>query len=501
VGDGDLDLGTLAVPPVGSVTLPGGQAMRLVFVGLDGTPDPRFGDALPPPSFGTERPPSSLRSRDVSLAGIASDPRDVPLAPGRYRVLAGRGPEYGVTESEVAVRAGENVTLAIDAPARVLDTPGWLSADLHVHAAPSDDSALSLDRRIATFAAEGCEVLVATDHDHLTDYAPRIRELGLASRLASVVGQEITSSVSTEAAPFTFGHANAFPLPYRATAYRKGAIANEGRRLRRVIDAVRALGGDRLVQLNHARSGGDAQGFFDHLSVGHAFDPEAPLSIPPNAVLVAREATTGTRDLDFDAMEIANGPSMDRYRALRKDWFALLRQGESRTATANSDTHVEDEVAAIPRNWVRVSSDTPERFDEAALVTAIRAGRVVGSTGPILDLRVGDAGLGETHRGREGAIRIDVQAAPWVPVSRVRAFVNGVLAHEADTSQAATIWFPHTFERDAFVTAEVEGVAAAGSAYAERLPGFTPFAFTNPVFVDADGDGQWTPPGLRDPTP
>jgi hypothetical protein len=50
------------------------------------------------------------------------------------------------------------------------------------------------------------------------------------------------------------------------------------------------------------------------------------------------------------------------------------------------------------------------------------------------------------------------------------------------------------FERDGFVTVEVEG--APDAAYAALLPGFTPFAFSNPIFVDADGDGSWTPPGL-----
>jgi hypothetical protein len=44
------------------------------------------------------------------------------------------------------------------------------------------------------------------------------------------------------------------------------------------------------------------------------------------------------------------------------------------------------------------------------------------------------------------------------------------------------------------VTIEVEGPAQG--VYAELYPGFTPFAFTNPIFVDADGDGAWTAPGL-----
>jgi len=48
--------------------------------------------------------------------------------------------------------------------------------------------------------------------------------------------------------------------------------------------------------------------------------------------------------------------------------------------------------------------------------------------------------------------------------------------------------------RDAFVTVEVEGPAEG--TYAAVLPGFVPFAFTNPILVDADGDGSWTAPGL-----
>jgi hypothetical protein len=367
-----------------------------------------------------------------------------------------------------------------------------------VHAAPSDDSALPLAARVTSFVAEGADVLVATDHELVTDYAPLIRELGVASEIASVVGQEVTSSVSTPEAPQTFGHANVFPLARRPTAYRAGGLPNEGRRLRDVIDAVRGLGGERIVQLNHARSGGDAQGFFDHLSIGSGFDPRMPFAMPPNAVLFAAHPTTGTRDVDFDAMELWNGPSMDRYRLLREDWFALLRNGIVRTATANSDSHLLREVVAVPRNLVRQDGDTAERFDEVAFVRAIRAGRVVGTSGPILDAHVGDAPIGDTHQGREGAIRIDVAAAPWVPVRRVRAFVNGVLAHETDASNGVTVWFPHRFDADAFVTVEAEGAAAPDSLYAERLPGFTPFAFTNPIFVDADGDGAWSPPaGVR----
>ena len=53
------------------------------------------------------------------------------------------------------------------------------------------------------------------------------------------------------------------------------------------------------------------------------------------------------------------------------------------------------------------------------------------------------------------------------------------------------------FERDSYLVVEVEGPPAGD--FAAVLPGFTPLAFSNPVFVDADEDGQWSPPGLPHP--
>ena len=51
------------------------------------------------------------------------------------------------------------------------------------------------------------------------------------------------------------------------------------------------------------------------------------------------------------------------------------------------------------------------------------------------------------------------------------------------------------------MTVEVEGQAAPYSIYAQVAPGFTPFAFTNAIFVDANEDGRWEAPGLPDEMP
>ena len=48
---------------------------------------------------------------------------------------------------------------------------------------------------------------------------------------------------------------------------------------------------------------------------------------------------TGTRNIDFDAMEIYNGPRVGEYQQVRNDWFSLMGQGFFKTGTAVSDSH------------------------------------------------------------------------------------------------------------------------------------------------------------------
>jgi hypothetical protein len=39
----------------------------------------------------------------------------------------------------------------------------------------------------------------------------------------------------------------------------------------------------------------------------------------------------------------------------------------------------------------------------------------------------------------------------------------------------------------------VEVTGVAGALYRSVAPGFKPYAFSNPVFIDADEDGDWKP--------
>jgi hypothetical protein len=511
VGKGDVDLGAIDTPKPTRIRLPQGAPMRLVFRGLEDTEDPDLLDDLTGYTVDSGEGAAPLHIvSDVHLAGIASDPTSIAVSPGTYLVYATRGPEFSLEKTKLRIAAGETVELAIAPPSRVVETPGWVAADLHVHSAPSFDSIISPARRAVSFAAEGGEILVSTEHDNLFDYAPVIDGLGLRGRLVSVMGVEVTSEVSTWRTPYTIGHANAFPFPRDPLAFRRGAPANEGRRWREVLYDLRSAPGERVVQLNHPRFGDrffqgaeawdelpdsiEPQCYLDHMGpAARPFDASQPLASAHNSVLIEPDPVTGLRDIDFDAMEVMNRVAEGR-RANHREWTALLAQGERLTGTANSDSHGEHQVVAMPRNMVLLPSDEVPLFDEAAFIAAVRGGRLFGTSGPMVFADLNGVGLGEMYSADAGVLRARVDAADWVGASSLRVSVNGILTHEQPVAPGDVVELELSFSKDGFVLVEVEG--EAGEDYRAVYPAHRPYAFTNPIYVDANRDGRWDAPGL-----
>lgn len=495
------DLGLLSVGAPAEIVLPRGAPMRLVFVGQDGTEDPDFGDDLRGYRAMEDDEPTRILAprRSLHRMGTDADPETVTVHPGRYRVLATRGPEFSLESATIDALAGARTTLEIDPPRRVLETPGIVASDFHIHSAPSLDNATPTAGQVANSIASGSEVLISSEHDHVFDFAPTIARLGLSSKLPSLVGLEVTSEVSTDLAPRSIGHANVFPVPVAPLSYRRGAVANEGRRWRDVIADLRALPGQRVIQLNHARTSDDSmhkRAFLTHMGPADAaFDPGTPLREAPNEVLIEPDATTTLRDLDFDAMELLNGHHMGRYEKLREDWFALLRQGEDIVGTANSDSHFTTDPVATPRNYVDYPGEVQpaSKFDSARFVNAVLEGRLFGTTGPLVAVSLDGARPGDTLRAGKATLRVDVRSAPWVDVGEVRVYVNGEVVESRRIASDGRLEFPLEFAEDAFVTTEVWGEPSED--YQLVLPDFTPFAFTNPIWIDADADGTWAHPG------
>ncbi|MCI0571269.1 MAG: CehA/McbA family metallohydrolase, partial [Myxococcaceae bacterium] len=480
----------------------------------------------------------------------------VLLPPGAYRVQVTRGPEFSAwpdTFPNVLAPADltqGDVTLTAML-ARVVDTSGWMSADLHVHAVNSSDSTLPNLERVRSFLAEGVDVLVSTDHDVVTDYAPVIQALGAGAFLASVTGDEVTTPA--------YGHFNAFPFPHRDTPTGGAYDWFEGgfaQRLSQLFPGLRAVAPGVVVQLNHPRGLLGALSLLrvDTLTSASHADPAALRMAPaPDAT----PADTRLFSDDYDAFEVALGftPSF----ALLNDWMTFLSRGLRRTATGVSDSHTAlRTVGGYSRTYVDMEGrDAPAAFDASVFTASLRAQRAFGTNGPFVRLsaaRVSAVGLplappvgmGGTVSvapglGERVRLTVDVQAPEWMRFDAVELYTHAPGREAFDGMQNDTwpeerVLQRQTFDPEALplevvplpggltarrvhLTTTFEVSPAADTWYVvlvrgrERGSGLSPlawhgvmcdadtgvcspvaslpFAFTNPVFVDADGSGAY----------
>lgn len=477
----------LPKPATGILRLPAGKVMQLVFKGREGTADPML---FPDPidfRVGGKRFERDISSNRYSLTGTKNDLQELSLPPGSYRIYGMRGPEYSLTHTDVELRAGESSVLVIEAPKRILDTPQWIAADFHVHSEFSFDSTLPVQQRIADFFSQGGEVMVSSEHKNTVDFSPFIHAMGLQEKLVSLAGVELSGMAHTPKIPRTIGHSNVFPVQAQPQQFFGGTLPHENRRLGEMIGAYKKQYPDSVFQLNHPRASltPDADiHFLDHLSINKIYDPALPLKDKKNSSLLEKQAGSIYRDIDFDAMELLNGEDIASYERVRVDWFSFLRQGYRKTGTANSDSHSASHLVAIPRNYVYVPQDSIQKFDQSSFLNSIRKGNLVGSTGPLLDISLEGKHMGETFVGKTGTLTVEIKSANWIPVDLLSVYVNGKLAHQQNINGPGTYSVPLTFHEESFVTVETRGKASED--YAAVYPGFYPFAFSNPVYVELE---------------
>ncbi|MEP7123252.1 MAG: CehA/McbA family metallohydrolase [Byssovorax sp.] len=419
---------------------------------------------------------------------------EIPAAPGRYRVVASRGPEFALAEQVITVESGKAsaATLTLD---RVVDTRGFLGCDLHQHSAPSADSGVSTRERVLSNAAEGVECAVASEHNLIVDLGAIVREMKLDPFFRSIVGDELTSDASRE----PFGHFNAFPLQVDASDARGGAFPVRDRTAHQAMDAIRAAPGEHVIQVNHPRTG--RTGYFDQ----YRFDPALGVG-----------ATAGY-DARFDAVEVWSGRFVKARSSVLDDLFALLRTSHPVTPTANTDTHgIFGQEAGYPRTYVKVADDDPARLDPAELVAGLRTRRdVVLTNGPFVTVRVGEVEQGGlVTLPKQGAtLSIHVERAPWIDVTELSLRVGGVvqtvplagkpgptgaliddvearLVRPGRTAEPGAHGLRAVVTEDTFVMVEVHGQKPLEPVLTGDPTEILPFAITAPLWIDADGDGQ-----------
>ncbi len=375
---------------------------------------------------------------------------------GRYWLYATVGPFATLAREEIELSPGDELSVHFELERLEVPPEGSLSADFHVHGGQSFDGSLPDLDRVRSFLAASIDAIAATDHEVIHDYADALDALDAGDRLAVMPGTETTGfilflDVPYETIPKVVGHFNFWPLRFDPHLPSGGApwsqLAEPGEIFERMQPRFR---GEPVIQLNHPWGGslaGRDYGFPRALGVDSTADltagdedsPEGMFRrVPecgPGAYLTGCEEVT-TSNLDYHVQEVMNGTDNSRFLAYRALWFALLDQGIVRAGTANSDTHtLVDNVIGSPRNVVSAETRAGD-FDADVLNAAVRAGRLQGTNGPILEVSTTDAG-GEPRApsttsfvpGEDAELAIRVRAAPWVPVDEVRVYVNGELAH------------------------------------------------------------------------
>jgi hypothetical protein len=184
------------------------------------------------------------------------------------------------------------------------------------------------------------------------------------------------------------------------------------------------------------------------------------------------------------------------------DWFSLLNHEHLVTATGNSDTHhLTFNIGGYPRNYIHLRDDRPAMLNTKLVAQAIKGHHVFFTTGPIVDLVVNGGRIGDLVLAKGGKARAEltVKAAPWISVDRVILYVNGRELKRwvvPAAAAASVLRFHETVDldvpADGYVVARVDGDKPLAPVVGDRRT-FTayPFALTNPVFLDVNGDGHY----------
>jgi hypothetical protein len=232
---------------------------------------------------------------------------------------------------------------------------------------------------------------------------------------------------------------------------------------------------------------------------------------------------------------VRNADGSIAFPGAMEDWFVLLNRGHRFAGVGASDSHSAlGHEPGFPRTMVFVGEgkDGNGQYTTAEVVEALRAGRAVISMGAFVEISVNGEPIGSDVSDSDGSVEITIraQAPDWAPLEKVTVWSNGVAVLELDIPASQAHDFTATeivsADTDAWFLAEATGsrnlfpvvppkeyaslspstiITALGSGF--DLSGLDPFgnlrpsqtfavfplAVTNPIWVDADGNGQFDP--------
>ncbi|MBA3464713.1 MAG: CehA/McbA family metallohydrolase [Deltaproteobacteria bacterium] len=234
-------------------------------------------------------------------------------------------------------------------------------------------------------------------------------------------------------------------------------------------------------------------------------------------------------------MPVVSPDGRPTYPGTIETWFTMLDRGHRATGIGASDTHdlLGDEPGyARTLVYVGRGKDHPGGFTRDDVLEGVRAHRAITTTAPFIELTIGQGMIGDTIVAQGGVVdvRVRVRAPTWGAVDHLVIYANSVIVADqripAGQGTDYETMVRLNLTRDTWIVAEVEGptnmfpvstpielppldatvIIKALSAGLDlsslpitatlkpnQIHTSTPFAITNPIWVDIDGNG-WNAP-------
>jgi hypothetical protein len=187
-----------------------------------------------------------------------------------------------------------------------------------------------------------------------------------------------------------------------------------------------------------------------------------------------------------------------------------LNRGYFFPIVGSSDSHgIDKNEPGYARTYVFYKGEKGNKLDASALIQAMKKGQSFVSTGPLIEFSVNNTSIpGSTIivDERKLDVGIKIRSAPWISVDEVRVIINGerkiILPIKAPREQILKFQGKISLNlvRDSYVAIEVFGNETLFPVVQRglRIDGYRrsplPYALTNPIFVDVDGNGRFDSP-------
>jgi hypothetical protein len=223
------------------------------------------------------------------------------------------------------------------------------------------------------------------------------------------------------------------------------------------------------------------------------------------------------------------------YPGVVETWMTMLDRGHKATGMGTSDSHhlLGDEPGyARTLLFVGHGKDVPGGFSRQDIVDAIKNHHAIATNAPFIDMHVGTAMIGDTVvKNGQVDVHITVDSPSWGKANHLIVYASGgqTIADMPITGTHLDTTVSFTPTKDSWVVAEVTGTdnmfpvltptefppldaTVIINALTQGLNGLdlgslpianpikpvrvhtsTPYAITNPIWIDVDGNG-WTPP-------